>query len=71
MAIAVNPEDVRYSKYIGRSVMHPIRHDKLPIIADSMVDQEFGTGKFAFVIIKHVAVKRAFNHYCTTLDSID
>lgn len=45
MAIAVNPKDTRYSKYIGRSVIHPIRHDKLPIIADSTVDQEFGTGK--------------------------
>jgi valyl-tRNA synthetase len=62
MAIAVNPEDVRYSKYIGRSVVHPIRHDKLPIIADSMVDQEFGTGKLTFAIIKLVGVKRAFNY---------
>jgi valyl-tRNA synthetase len=48
MAIAVNPEDTRYSKYIGRSVIHPIRHDKLPIIADSTVNQEFGTGKFRY-----------------------
>lgn len=44
MAIAVHPEDERYSKYIGKFVRHPIRYDSLPIIADSKVDKQFGTG---------------------------
>lgn len=49
MAIAVHPEDIRYKKYVGRSVIHPVRHNKLPIIADSQVDQQFGTGKFGML----------------------
>jgi valyl-tRNA synthetase len=43
-AIAVHPEDTRYSQYIGRFVQHPIRMEKIPIIADASVDPQFGTG---------------------------
>jgi len=43
-AIAVHPEDPRYSHLIGRSVFHPFRHEEIPIIADEYVDQDFGTG---------------------------
>ena len=45
-AIAVHPNDPRYGKYIGKYAHHPIRHEKIPIIADSRVDQQFGTGEF-------------------------
>lgn len=45
MAIAVHPNDDRYSKYIGRHVLHPIRETFIPIIADSSIKREFGTGK--------------------------
>ncbi|KAI9551128.1 hypothetical protein GHT06_003105 [Daphnia sinensis] len=44
MAVAVHPEDMRYKQYIGRSVIHPVLHTKLPVIADPEVDQQFGTG---------------------------
>ncbi|TVU21994.1 hypothetical protein EJB05_31666 [Eragrostis curvula] len=45
VAIAVNPEDERYTKYVGRLAIVPLtcgRH--VPIIADRYVDPEFGTG---------------------------
>lgn len=43
-AIAVHPKDKRYKKLIGRSVVLPIVNKEIPIIADEMVDMEFGTG---------------------------
>jgi valyl-tRNA synthetase len=43
-AIAVHPKDKRYKKLIGRSVVLPIVNKEIPIIADPMVDMEFGTG---------------------------
>jgi valyl-tRNA synthetase len=42
-AIAVHPKDKRYKKLIGRSVVLPIVNKEIPIIADDMVDMEFGT----------------------------
>ncbi|KAH0535297.1 valine--tRNA ligase, mitochondrial-like [Cotesia glomerata] len=44
VAIAVHPEDPRYSGYIGQQVWHPLRETFIPIIADSSVRQDFGTG---------------------------
>ncbi len=43
-AVAVNPEDERYKHLIGRKVMLPIVNREIPIVADSYVDMEFGTG---------------------------
>ncbi len=43
-AVAVHPKDKRYKKLIGRSVILPIVNKEIPIIADDMVDMEFGTG---------------------------
>ncbi|MBM3699670.1 MAG: valine--tRNA ligase [Actinobacteria bacterium] len=43
-AIAVNPEDKRYKKYIGRRVLLPLANRVIPVIADSYVDMKFGTG---------------------------
>ncbi|KAM0944135.1 putative valine--tRNA ligase [Dioscorea sansibarensis] len=45
VAVAVHPEDERYSKYIGRQVIVPMTYGRhVPIIADRYVDKEFGTG---------------------------
>ncbi|EFN71756.1 Valyl-tRNA synthetase, mitochondrial [Camponotus floridanus] len=44
VAIAVHPDDERYSKYIGRQVLHPIKETFIPVIADSSVKRDFGTG---------------------------
>ena len=43
-AIAVHPEDDRYKDWIGKKVLIPLIHKPIPIIADSYVDREFGTG---------------------------
>ncbi len=43
-AVAVHPEDERYSHLIGKTVALPLTHREIPIIADSYVDPEFGTG---------------------------
>ncbi len=44
VAIAVNPEDERYSKYIGKSAITPIYGKEVQIISDSSIDKELGTG---------------------------
>ncbi|KAA8530663.1 hypothetical protein F0562_005403 [Nyssa sinensis] len=44
-AIAVNPQDERYSKYVGRQAIVPLTFGRhVPIIADKYVDKDFGTG---------------------------
>ncbi|MFM8319441.1 MAG: valine--tRNA ligase, partial [Chloroflexota bacterium] len=43
-ALAVNPEDERYTQYIGREVLVPILGRRIPIIADAAVEKEFGGG---------------------------
>lgn len=43
-AVAVNPDDDRYKDLIGKKVILPLMNKELPIIADSYVDMEFGTG---------------------------
>ena len=44
VAIAVHPDDDRYHHLIGKHCIHPFVNRKLPILADSFVDKEFGTG---------------------------
>jgi len=43
-AICVHPDDERYKSYIGKTVFVPIINREIPIIADTYVDREFGTG---------------------------
>ncbi len=43
-AIAVNPDDERYKDLVGKTVILPIMDREIPVIADSYVDKEFGTG---------------------------
>ena len=43
-ALAVNPDDERYTDLIGKEVYLPLTDRKIPIIADSYVDKGFGTG---------------------------
>ena len=44
LAVAVNPEDPRFKDKIGKNVILPVVGRKLPIIEDSYVDMEYGTG---------------------------
>lgn len=43
-AVAVNPNDDRYKDMVGKTVVLPIVHREIPIIADEYVEMEFGTG---------------------------
>ena len=43
-AVAVNPKDERYKKYIGKNVILPIVNKKIPVVKDQHADPEFGTG---------------------------
>jgi len=44
VAVAVHPEDERYQKLIGQELQLPLTDRTIPILADEMVDQEFGSG---------------------------
>ena len=43
-AVAVNPNDERYKELIGKTLILPIVHREIPVVADDYVDIEFGTG---------------------------
>ena len=43
-AVAVNPEDERYKDIVGKTLLLPLVNREIPVIADSYVDKEFGTG---------------------------
>ena len=43
-AVAVNPEDERYTALVGKLLKLPLTDREIPVIADSYVDPEFGTG---------------------------
>ncbi|MCI5659895.1 MAG: class I tRNA ligase family protein, partial [Clostridium sp.] len=43
-AVAVNPNDERYKGIVGKTLILPIVHREIPVIADDYVDIEFGTG---------------------------
>lgn len=44
VAIAVNPDDHKYSELVGKTVIIPLSGREIPIIADEYVDKSFGTG---------------------------
>ncbi len=43
-AVAVNPEDERYAALVGKTLILPLVGREIPVVADSYVDKEFGTG---------------------------
>ena len=43
-AVAVRPDDERYKALVGKTVILPLVNKEIPIIADSYVEQDFGTG---------------------------
>ncbi len=44
VAIAVHPDDARYAGFVGREVLIPLTGIRIPVIADSYVEQDFGSG---------------------------
>ncbi|MGN0558466.1 MAG: valine--tRNA ligase [Acutalibacteraceae bacterium] len=43
-AVAVHPDDKRYKAIVGKTVILPLTGREIPVVADSYVDMEFGTG---------------------------
>lgn len=43
-AVAVHPDDERYTELVGKTITHPFLGHKFQVIADTYVDREFGTG---------------------------
>lgn len=43
-AVAVHPEDERYAAIVGKNVILPIVNKEIPVVADTYVEMEFGTG---------------------------
>src|SRR5215469_828189 len=43
-AVAVNPDDERYTQYVGKKIRLPLVGREIPVIADAAIDREFGTG---------------------------
>ena len=43
-AVAVNPKDERYKNLIGKKIILPLMNREIPVIADRLVETEFGTG---------------------------
>ena len=43
-AVAINPNDERHKKLVGQKVLLPLVNRKIPIVADEIVEMEFGTG---------------------------
>ncbi len=43
-AVAVNPEDERYTDLVGKTLLLPLTDREIPVVADEYVDKEFGTG---------------------------
>jgi len=43
-AVAVHPQDLRYKKLIGKTIILPITNREIPLIAEAGVDPKFGTG---------------------------
>ncbi len=43
-AVAVNPDDDRYGKFVGKTIRLPLLNRRIPVIADEFVDPQFGTG---------------------------
>ena len=43
-AVAVHPDDERYKKYVGKTVMLPLVGREIPVVADEYVEMDFGTG---------------------------
>jgi valyl-tRNA synthetase len=43
-AVAVPPNDKRYANLVGKRVWRPLAREKIPIVADELIDPEFGTG---------------------------
>ncbi|KZC08286.1 Valine--tRNA ligase, partial [Dufourea novaeangliae] len=72
VAIVVHPDDERYAKYIGQKVWHTLRQTYIPIVADSLVDKNFGTGAVKVTPAHdHIDYTIATNHQLDIIEVFD
>lgn len=56
VAIAVHPDDPRYTHLQGKFVLHPFSKRRLPIVADTYVSMDFGTGEILSYFLKKIKI---------------
>ena len=61
VAVAVNPRDDRYARYIGRYLWHPFRAETIPVIGDDSVEPDFGTGMCFLSLVGRL--RRRIHHF--------
>ncbi|HUC39008.1 MAG TPA: valine--tRNA ligase [Candidatus Acidoferrum sp.] len=72
VAIAVNPQDKRYAKIIGKKAKVPITGASVEIIGDDSVEMEFGTGaEMICTFGDKQDVEFSFKHQLKAIDAID
>jgi valyl-tRNA synthetase len=80
-AVAVNPNDERYTHLLGKTVTLPLANREIPIIADDYVEREFGTGcvkitpahdfnDYAVGQRHHLPIINIFNHDAQLNDQV-
>jgi valyl-tRNA synthetase len=72
VTVAVNPDDQRYKRYIGKNIWVPIADRNVKIIPDSLVDPKFGTGVVMICTYGDKAdVKAVATHHLDSIILID
>ncbi|XP_033183416.2 valyl-tRNA synthetase, mitochondrial isoform X1 [Bombus vancouverensis nearcticus] len=72
VAIAVHPDDERYTKYIGHQVWHTLRETYIPVISDPLVDRQYGTGAVKITPAHDpLDYQIAINHQLEIIEVID
>ncbi|XP_043585480.1 valine--tRNA ligase-like [Bombus pyrosoma] len=72
VAIAVHPDDERYTKYIGHQVWHTLRETYIPVISDPLVDRQYGTGAVKITPAHDpLDYQIAMNHQLEIIEVID
>lgn len=71
VALVYNPEDTRYKHLQGKFAIHPITKRRLPIIEDSYVDKDFGSGVMKLSAHAEVDIEIIKKHNLEILETID
>jgi len=72
VAVAVHPDDPRYSNWIGKKVLNPLSGESIPVVADEAVEQSFATGALK-ITPAHDALDFEIGkrHHLATIETID
>lgn len=53
-AVAIHPDDARYTHLHGKFVQHPLLQRRLPIVCDEFVEMDFGTGALFMYLLGYL-----------------